>query len=102
MGYDALKVVSKESSEPLKMTVSGCTAGIHDPGDVIRHTGFISAGVGKRQTLLNQIKREQKLVLTEKFVISCFITLFPDVLFLGKDGTGPLIGSPVLACASFA
>jgi hypothetical protein len=53
VGYDALKVIGKKSSEPLKMTVSGRTAGIHDPGDVIRHQDFIFTGIGEGQPLLD-------------------------------------------------
>ena len=69
MGYNTLEVPAKKPSEPLKMTVSGHTAGIHDPGDIIRHTGFIRAGVGKGQPLLDQIEGEQKPVLAEQFII---------------------------------
>ncbi len=47
MGYDAPKVVAKEPSEPLEVTVPGYGAGIHDPGDVIRHPGFVGTGIGK-------------------------------------------------------
>lgn len=51
MGYDALKVIAKKPVEPLKVTVPGCCAGIHDPGDIIRHLGFVGTGIGKGQPL---------------------------------------------------
>ena len=98
MGNDALKVVAKEPSEPLKMFVPGSTAGIHDPGDVIRHLCFVGATVGKRETLLDQVKGEQKPVLAEQVVVLCFITLFSDILFPGKErpGSGDLLASSCL------
>lgn len=69
MGYDALKVITKKPVEPLKVTVPGCCAGIHDPGDIIRHLGFVGTGIGKGQPLLYKIKREQQPVLDEQFII---------------------------------
>ncbi len=58
MGYDALKVIAKQPAEPLEVTVPGGCAGIHDPGDIIRHPGFVGTGIGKGQPLLYKIKRE--------------------------------------------
>ena len=88
MGYDALKVIAKKPAKPLEVTVSGCCAGIHDLGDIIRHPGFVGTGIGKGQPLLYKIKREQQPVLAEQFIILCLVALLPNIRFPWKDGTG--------------
>jgi len=87
MGYDA-KVIAKKSAERLKGTVPGCCVGYHDPGDIIRHPGSVGTGIGKGQTLLYKIKREQQPVLADEFIILCLVALLSNIRFLWEDGTG--------------
>ena len=87
MGYNALKVIAKIPAEPLKVTVPGCFVGIHDPGNIIRHPGFVGTGICKGHPLLYKIKREQQPVLDEQFIILCLVALLPNIRFLWKDET---------------
>ena len=88
MGYDALKVIAKKPAEPPKVTVLGCCVGYHDPGDIIRHQGFVGTGLGKGQPRLYKIKCEQQPVLDDEFIILCLVAILPNIRFLWEDGTG--------------
>ena len=64
--------------EPEEMSVAGSFADIHDVNDLVCHLGFIGHPVGIRKLFLDQVDREEKLVLQKEFIVSGFMPTLAD------------------------
>ena len=63
------------------MSVAGSFADIHDVNDLVRHLGLICHPVSICELFLDQVDREEKLVLQKEFIVSGLVATFADNVF---------------------
>ena len=63
------------------MGVACSFADIHDVNNLVRHPGFIGHPVSIRELFLDQVDREENLVLLKKFIVPGFMSTLADNIF---------------------
>ena len=63
------------------MSISGSFADIHNVTDLVCHLSFVGHPIGFCKLFLDQVDREEKLVLQKKFVVSGFMSALADNIF---------------------